>query len=197
MSQPDPAAQPSNSSPKPLGEYLVEAKLLTPAHIEVALYDQRERGYRLGDILALRGWVKEEIIEWIVQNKLLPERQVQEEDFDTLLVSLKGVLEQKEQLTNSEKPSGEPGFDTILRELQSMLDQDENVVERSDVHPEKQPHSGSSIPNFPHSSSPNTPISPSQPQNPSTPTRKPLKPNPLFELSDRDTLIIPRDDDDD
>ncbi|MFZ4666525.1 MAG: hypothetical protein ACOYME_08860 [Prochlorotrichaceae cyanobacterium] len=82
--------------PKPLGAYLVEAKLLTPAHIEVALYDQRERGHRLGDILALRGWVKEEIIEWIMKNKLLPERQIHEEDFDTVLLNLKEVLEQQE-----------------------------------------------------------------------------------------------------
>ena len=58
MSHSDSADHPSQSSPKPLGQYLVEAKLLTPAHIEVALYDQRERGYRLGDILAMRGSVK-------------------------------------------------------------------------------------------------------------------------------------------
>ncbi|MFZ9738772.1 MAG: hypothetical protein ACO3EZ_12260 [Prochlorotrichaceae cyanobacterium] len=104
MSQLDPPSQPSTHSdrPKPLGEYLIEAKLLTPAHIEVALYDQQERGYRLGDILAMRGWVKEEIIEWVVQNKLLPERQVQEEDFDTLLISLKEVLEQQEGQKESE-----------------------------------------------------------------------------------------------
>lgn len=106
MSDPHPESVPdSNSGPKPLGQYLVEARLLTPAHIEVALYDQRERGYRLGDILAMRGWVKEEIIEWIVQNKLLPEREVLEEDFDTVLINLKEVLEkQEESIATTQQP---------------------------------------------------------------------------------------------
>lgn len=109
-SSPNPSPKPD---PKPLGQYLVEAKLLTPAHIEVALYDQRERGHRLGDILAMRGWVKEEIIEWIVQNKLLPERTIKEEDFDTVLLSLKEVLEYREQQdTDAHKPTYSPGAET-------------------------------------------------------------------------------------
>jgi hypothetical protein len=61
---------------KRLGDYLVEAHLVTSAHIEVALRDQELTGYRLGDILVLRGWVKRELVEWVVEHKLLPERNL-------------------------------------------------------------------------------------------------------------------------
>ena len=61
---------------KRLGSYLVEAQLLSPAHVEVALNDQRQTGYRFGDIVVLRGWVERELLESIVQNQLLPERCV-------------------------------------------------------------------------------------------------------------------------
>jgi|GEM_PF-4443472 len=180
MSQSDSADHPSNSSPKPLGQYLVEAKLLTPAHIEVALYDQRERGYRLGDILAMRGWVKEEIIEWIVQNKLLPERQVEEEDFDTLLLCLKEVLEQKDSVSQDsgaevEKFSAEPGFDTGMKDFQSLLDQEEKEAEKIE-----EPQSAQSW-------------QPKRDLPPPPPRRKPLT-TPLADLSDRDTLVLPDDD---
>jgi hypothetical protein len=64
---------------KRLGTYLIEAHLVTAAHVEVALRDQERTGYRLGDILVLRGWVRRELIEWIVEHKLLPERQLLED----------------------------------------------------------------------------------------------------------------------
>ncbi len=48
---------------KRLGSYLVEAGLITQAHIDVALADQEATGVRFGDILVIRGWLK--------QNKLL------------------------------------------------------------------------------------------------------------------------------
>ena len=110
----------TGDEPKPLGAYLVEAKLLTPAHIEVALYDQRERGYRLGDILALRGWVKEEIIEWIVQNKLLPEREL-EEDFDTVLLNLKEVLEQQEVHNNNRIPKSVSKQEIEINDRETLI----------------------------------------------------------------------------
>lgn len=79
---------------KRLGTYLIEAQVVAPAHIEVALHDQELTGYRLGDILVLRGWVKRELIEWIVENKLLPERQAienrkVEHPFDTVIINPK------------------------------------------------------------------------------------------------------------
>lgn len=59
---------------KRLGDYLVEAGLLTQTQIEVALEDQQNTGMRLGEVLAHRGWVKEETIEYLMQKIILPER---------------------------------------------------------------------------------------------------------------------------
>ncbi len=59
---------------KRLGNYLVEAELVTPAQIEVALADQRATGSRLGDILVARGWVKPGTIEFIMEKVVVPER---------------------------------------------------------------------------------------------------------------------------
>jgi hypothetical protein len=59
---------------KRLGDYLVEAGLLTQAQIEVALADQATTNLRFGEVLIRRGWVKEETIEYLMQKVILPER---------------------------------------------------------------------------------------------------------------------------
>lgn len=63
------------SSSKLLGNYLIEAELLTPAQIEVALADQKVTGARLGEILATRGWIKQGTIEYIMRKVIMPERK--------------------------------------------------------------------------------------------------------------------------
>ncbi len=60
---------------KPLGLYLVEAGLLTPAQVEVALNDQKITGLRFGQVLAVRGWVKQQTIDYLMQKIIIPERQ--------------------------------------------------------------------------------------------------------------------------
>lgn len=60
---------------KRLGGYLVEAGLLTPAQVDVALNDQKMTGMRFGEILAARGWVKQQTIEYLMQKVILPEQQ--------------------------------------------------------------------------------------------------------------------------
>ncbi|WP_164920869.1 hypothetical protein [Thermosynechococcus vestitus] len=67
-----------DSYTKRLGNYLVEAELVTPAQIEVALADQRATGARLGDILVARGWLRRGTIEFIMERVILPERRRQE-----------------------------------------------------------------------------------------------------------------------
>jgi hypothetical protein len=62
---------------KPLGEYLIEAGLLTEAQVYVALNDQQMTGMRFGDILATRGWVKEQTIEYLMEKIVVPDRQQQ------------------------------------------------------------------------------------------------------------------------
>lgn len=59
---------------KRLGNYLMEAGLLTQSQLEVALADQQITGMRLGEVLVRRGWVKEETIEYLMQKVILPER---------------------------------------------------------------------------------------------------------------------------
>lgn len=65
---------------KRLGSYLVEAGLLTQVQIDVALADQEATGVRFGDILVLRGWIKEQTIEYFMRKLVLPEREVPERE---------------------------------------------------------------------------------------------------------------------
>jgi ribosomal protein L37AE/L43A len=66
--------QTSVTESKRLGDYLVEAGLLTDSQIEVALADQLTTSLRFGEVLVRRGWVKEETIEYLMQKVIVPER---------------------------------------------------------------------------------------------------------------------------
>ena len=72
------------SSPrtKRIGGYLVEAGLLTPAQVDVVLNDQKKSGLRFGEILAARGWVKQETVEYFMEKVVLPERSVAQSTLD-------------------------------------------------------------------------------------------------------------------
>ncbi|NJR65238.1 MAG: hypothetical protein HC772_07810 [Leptolyngbyaceae cyanobacterium CRU_2_3] len=65
---------PSGVLPKRLGTYLVDAGLLSSDQIKVVLNDQQSTGMRFGEIVAARGWLKEQTIEWIIQKVIEPER---------------------------------------------------------------------------------------------------------------------------
>ena len=53
---------------KPIGEILQEAGLITSPQLEVALRDQTYyQDMRLGEILALRGWVKQDTADFFVR----------------------------------------------------------------------------------------------------------------------------------
>lgn len=60
---------------KRMGNYLVEAELLTPAQVYVALADQQMTGLRLGEILVSRGWIKQGTIEFFMEKVILPDRR--------------------------------------------------------------------------------------------------------------------------
>ncbi|MBD2090706.1 hypothetical protein H6F67_12660 [Microcoleus sp. FACHB-1515] len=69
---------------KRLGDYLVEAGLLTKAQIDVALNDQhlaKQEGtpMKFGEILATRGWVKQQTIDYFMKKLVVPERRKQAE----------------------------------------------------------------------------------------------------------------------
>ncbi len=87
---------------KPIGEILQEAGLITTPQLEVALRDQTYyEDMRLGEILALRGWIKQDTADFFVQEwfKLVNKRiehpigfyfqkagLLSEEDIKTILV---------------------------------------------------------------------------------------------------------------
>lgn len=60
---------------KLIGSYLIEAGLITQAHIDVALADQEATGVRFGELLVIRGWLKEQTIEYLMEKLILPERE--------------------------------------------------------------------------------------------------------------------------
>lgn len=69
------ASSASSLQRKRLGGYLVEAGLLTPAQVDVALNDQKLTGMRFGEILAARGWVKQQTIEYLMHKVVIPEQR--------------------------------------------------------------------------------------------------------------------------
>ncbi len=63
-----------SSSSKCIGNYLVEAGLLSSAQVEVVLSDQSATGMRFGEIVVSRGWLKEQTIEYLMTNLILPQQ---------------------------------------------------------------------------------------------------------------------------
>ncbi|MGB8700375.1 MAG: hypothetical protein WCD18_13250 [Thermosynechococcaceae cyanobacterium] len=69
---------PSRLPTKPakyMGNYLVEAGLLSTAQVDVALSDQAATGMRFGDIVASRGWLKEQTIEYLMKYLIAPQQK--------------------------------------------------------------------------------------------------------------------------
>lgn len=62
------------SSAKHIGNYLVEAGLLSIAQVDVILCDQASTGMRFGEIAASRGWLKEQTIEYLMEHLILPKQ---------------------------------------------------------------------------------------------------------------------------
>ena len=52
---------------KRIGLVLLEAGLITPAQLEVALNNQQHFDYLIGEVIALHGWVKQETIEFFAE----------------------------------------------------------------------------------------------------------------------------------
>ncbi len=62
---------------KPLGQILVEAGLISPSQIELALKEQKQSKLKIGEILTLHGWIKQETADFFAEQwkKLLLETQ--------------------------------------------------------------------------------------------------------------------------
>jgi hypothetical protein len=104
--------QTSLTESKRLGDYLVEAGLLSESQIEVALADQLTTSLRFGEVLVRRGWIREETIEYLMQKIILPERAGTNHNAASYLESsrnlLKALLEnQPPTLKSSRSPLAE------------------------------------------------------------------------------------------
>ncbi len=84
--------QPSLTESKRLGDYLVEAGLLTHAQIGVALQDQLSADLKFGEVLVRRGWIKEETVEYLMQKVILPERAGLYQNASSYLESSRNLL---------------------------------------------------------------------------------------------------------
>ncbi len=100
----------ADAAQQPLGSYLIEAGLLTMAQVDVALNDQRLTGMRFGEVLAARGWVKEQTVEFFVQKVMVPERQsaAQSQRLQALEQLQLQVQAQKEAQEQARKGNPEP-----------------------------------------------------------------------------------------
>jgi hypothetical protein len=61
---------------KRLGSYLIDAGLLSPSQVDVALNDQASTGLRFGEIIVERGWVKQQTIEYLHRKIIELEREI-------------------------------------------------------------------------------------------------------------------------
>jgi hypothetical protein len=127
---------------KRLGDYLVEAGLLTGAQVEVALADQMTTGLRFGEVLIRRGWVKEETIEYLMQKVILPERTGHQNATSYLESSrnlLKALFKVRPdaQVPNSSRPESST---VILDNLELQdLKEDDSSIDTQDSKPPEEP----------------------------------------------------------
>lgn len=95
-------SQTSITESKRLGDYLIEAGLVTASQVEVALADQLTTQLRFGEVLIRRGWVKEETIEYLMQKVILPERRGQRNEA-SYLESSRNLLKTLLKIRSSSK----------------------------------------------------------------------------------------------
>jgi hypothetical protein len=105
------AAQPV-SPPKRLGGYLIEAGLITPDQVSVALSDQQATGMRFGEVLVARGWLKEQTVEWIMQKVIMPEKKAHQHHTSGQTVSQNQPAHQP-STGQGKTPAAQPAARTI------------------------------------------------------------------------------------
>ena len=63
------------SKRKRLGNYLVDAGLLTQKQVYEALREQQSTGKQLGEVISSHGWTNQQTIEYMMEKVILPEQQ--------------------------------------------------------------------------------------------------------------------------
>lgn len=61
---------------KRLGDYLVDAGLLSAAQVQVILQDQKISPLRFGELVLQRGWINEKTLNFIIQKVVIMEREM-------------------------------------------------------------------------------------------------------------------------
>jgi hypothetical protein len=124
----------SSSVRKRLGSYLVESGLLTTAQLDVALNDQKmteeTTGTRmqLGEILAARGWIKEQTIEYLMQKVVVPERKAVERKLDGTVAQHDAMQQQRIQA--AKRPPAQNGAATSKADAQTSRPAGQAFVRR-------------------------------------------------------------------
>ena len=73
------------SKRKRLGNYLVDAGLLTKEQIHEALSEQQNTGKRLGEVISSHGWTNQQTIEYMMEKVILPEQQFQDSEISPVM----------------------------------------------------------------------------------------------------------------
>jgi ribosomal protein L37AE/L43A len=136
------STQTSVTESKRLGDYLVEAGLLTESQIEVALADQLTTGLRFGEVLVRRGWVKEDTIEYLMQKVIVPERAGLNQNASFLASSrnlLKALL--------LEQPLAEMSSNPLFKDSNAPVMNSPTQPEPSNPFPQSVPTASSKLPN--------------------------------------------------
>ena len=138
------------SQGKLLGSYFIEAGLLSPAQIEVALADQQLNGVRLGEVLVRRGWIKEETVEYMMRKVIEPERQSSGKQAEAYLESSRNLLktliqtnkDHQEQTTSADlqtqssnvQPEQTPASNIQINEKETLILSERQLSERPMKH---------------------------------------------------------------
>ncbi|RUR78228.1 hypothetical protein PCC6912_35700 [Chlorogloeopsis fritschii PCC 6912] len=64
------------SQDKHLGYYLVEAGLLTPEQVEVALSQQKRTGIHFNEVITSNNWINHQTVEYIIEKVIMPEQEI-------------------------------------------------------------------------------------------------------------------------
>ncbi len=98
---------------KLLGVLLQDAHLISDFQIQIALIDQQAYGMRLGDVLVLHGWLKQQTIDFFINqwNNLMQHRR--QYSLEDCLKDAGLLTEQQIELIHKEQARTKRSFENI------------------------------------------------------------------------------------
>ena len=97
----------------PIGVYLQQAGLLTPQQVDLLLEEQLQTGLRIGALAVLRGWIKQETLDLLLQG-IAPEHHS-----DSVFKPLRPIQaeDQGEDPAGSNPDRTQAGYDATEEEI--------------------------------------------------------------------------------